>query len=78
MCLLLIIYSWIFLIKSNFRQFSCPDATEKGVRAYVVPGMRLFEADKSTHESNAIELTFGQLKRLIVGVVGHYKDMFIV
>ena len=33
---LLIIYGWICLINSDFRQFSCPDDLKKGVRAPVL------------------------------------------
>lgn len=76
--LILIIFSRMCLINSEFCQFSCTNDPKKGVRAPILCWVWLFEADKTTYESHAMKLVFRQLEWLIFRVVRHDEDMFIV
>lgn len=40
--------------------------------------IELLEANEATHKCHAVELVFGELERLIIGVVGNDEDMKVV
>ena len=40
--------------------------------------IELLEANEATHKCHTVELVFGELKGLIIGVVGNDEDMEVV
>ncbi len=40
--------------------------------------IELLEANETTHKCHSVELVFGELERLIIGVVGNDEDMKVV